>query len=128
VAHYTSLRDQLITSVMTAVPDDEIVLTGHPTERLPHHASFALKNMNGNDLLMHLDMVGVCASSGSACKTGDPKPSAILETIGLGPAWTTGGLRFTVGSQNTPADIEHVIQTMPKIVEKLHKVGQLFLQ
>ncbi|MCA9896989.1 MAG: cysteine desulfurase [Ardenticatenaceae bacterium] len=126
VAHYTTLRDQLIAGVMAAVPTDEIVLTGHPTERLPHHASFALKNLSGNDLLMHLDMVGISASSGSACKTGNPKPSAILETIGLGPAWTTGGLRFTVGSQNTPAHIERVIQAMPTIIEKVRKVSQLF--
>jgi cysteine desulfurase len=112
---------------MAVVPAEEIILTGHPSDRLPHHASFALKNMSGNDLLMHLDMAGVCASSGSACKTGDPKPSAILETIGLAPAWTKGGLRFTVGSQNTPADIEHVIESIPGIVEKVRKVSQLFV-
>ena len=126
VAHSTSLRDQLIAGIMDVVPADEIILTGHPAERLPHHASFALKNMSGNDLLIHLDMAGVSASSGSACKTGDPKPSAILETIGLDPVWTKGGLRFTVGSQNTPAHIEHVIQSMPAIVEKVRKVSQLF--
>jgi cysteine desulfurase len=111
---------------MAAVPADDIILTGHPTERLPHHASFALKNMSGNDLLIHLDMAGVCASSGSACKTGDPKPSAILETIGLDPAWTKGGLRFTVGSQNSSADIDHVIQAMPGVVAKVRKISQLF--
>ncbi|MCB8979635.1 MAG: cysteine desulfurase [Ardenticatenaceae bacterium] len=127
VTHYTSLRDQLIAGVLAAVPADDIILTGHPTERLPHHASFALKNLSGNDLLMHLDMAGISASSGSACKTGDPKPSAILETIGLDPAWTKGGLRFTVGSQNTLADIEHVIQAMPLVVEKVRKVSQLFI-
>ena len=126
IAHYTSLRDQLIAGMMQVVPAEEIILTGHPTERLPHHASFALKNMSGNDLLIHLDMVGVSASSGSACKTGDPKPSAILETIGLAPAWTKGGLRFTVGSQNSPADIDHVIHAMPAVVEKVRKVSQLF--
>ncbi|WP_420628098.1 cysteine desulfurase family protein [Candidatus Leptofilum sp.] len=126
VTHYTNLRDQLIAGVMTAVPANEIILTGHPTERLPHHASFALKNMSGNDLLIHLDMAGICASSGSACKTGDPKPSPILETIGLDPAWTKGGLRFTVGSQNTPDQIEHLIQAMPTVVEKVKKISQLF--
>ncbi|MBK8902009.1 MAG: cysteine desulfurase [Anaerolineaceae bacterium] len=126
LAHYTSLRDQLIAGVLAAVPADDIMLTGHPTGRMPHHASFALKNLSGNDLLMHLDMAGICASSGSACKTGDPKPSAILETIGLDPAWTKGGLRFTVGSQNTPAHIEHVIQAMPTVVAKVRKVSQLF--
>lgn len=125
VAHYTSLRDRLIAGVLAALSADEIILTGHPIERLPHHASFALKNMSGNDLLMHLDMAGVCASSGSACKTGDPKPSAILEMIGLEPAWAKGGLRFTVGSQNTQADIEHVIQAMPGVVEKVRKISRL---
>ncbi|MCC6603289.1 MAG: cysteine desulfurase [Anaerolineae bacterium] len=127
LAHYTGLRDQLIAGVLAAVPADDIILTGHPTERLPHHASFALKNLSGNDLLMHLDMAGICASSGSACKTGDPKPAAILETIGLDPAWTKGGLRFTVGSQNTSAHIEHVIRSMPTVVEKVRKVSQLFM-
>ena len=126
VTQYTTLRDQLIAGVLAALPADETILTGHPTERLPHHASFALKNLSGNDLLMHLDMAGISASSGSACKTGNPKPSAILETIGLDAAWTTGGLRFTVGSQNTPADMERVIQAMPTIVEKVRKVSQLF--
>ena len=126
VGHYTSLRDQLIAGMMEVVPAEEIILTGHPTERLPHHASFALKNMSGNDLLIHLDMAGICASSGSACKTGDPKPSPILELIGLDATWTKGGLRFTVGSQNTPEDIDHVIASMPTVVEKVRKVSQLF--
>ena len=126
VAHYTSLRDQLIAGMMEVVPAEEIILTGHPTERLPHHASFALKNMSGNDLLIHLDMAGICASSGSACKTGDPKPSPILELIGLDATWTKGGLRFTVGSQNTPEHIDHVIKAMPTIVEKVRKISRLF--
>ena len=126
LAHYTGLREQLIAGMLNAVPADEIILTGHPTERLPHHASFALKNLSGNDLLIHLDMAGVCASSGSACKTGDPKPSPILETIGLDATWTKGGLRFTVGSQNSSADIDHVIQLMPTVIEKVRKFSQLF--
>ena len=125
VTHYTSLRDRLINGILAMVPAEEVLLTGHPTQRLPHHASFALKNMSGNDLLIHLDMAGVCASSGSACKTGDPKPSAILETIGLAPAWTKGGLRFTVGSQNSPANIDYVVQAMPGVVEKVRKISQL---
>jgi cysteine desulfurase len=82
--------------------------------------------MSGNDLLIHLDMANISASSGSACKTGNPKPSAILKTLGLNPAWTKGGLRYTVGRQNTPADIDHVIQSMPTVVERVRKVSQLF--
>lgn len=116
VAHYTHLRDRLIAGVLDALPPAEVRLTGHPTERLPHHASFALRRLSGNDLLIHLDMAGISASSGSACKTGDPKPSAILQAIGLDEAWTTGGLRFTVGRQNTAAEIEQVITAVPQVI------------
>ncbi|HFQ93256.1 MAG TPA: cysteine desulfurase [Anaerolineae bacterium] len=122
--HYTTLRDRLIQGILAAIPPEDIILTGHPDERLPHHASFALRHLSGNDLLMHLDMAGISASSGSACKTGNPKPSPILEAIGLGAEWTTGGLRFTVGTQNTPEDIEYAISALPNVVAK---VGQISL-
>lgn len=126
VAHYETLRDALITGILDVIPEEEIVLTGHPTERLPHHASFALRNLSGNDLLIHLDMAGISASSGSACKTGNPKPSAILEAIGLSEAWTTGGLRFTVGRQNTMEEIQQTIETMPDILKKVGQISSLF--
>ena len=74
---------------------------------------------------MHLDMAGIAASSGSACKTGDPKPSAILEAIGLSPEWTLGGLRLTVGTQTSEADIDYVIDTLPGIIAKLKKLQAL---
>jgi cysteine desulfurase len=126
VAHYTTLRDRLIEGVLTAVPAEDICLTGHPTERLPHHASFALRGLSGNDLLIHLDMAGISASSGSACKTGNPKPSAILQAIGLGDEWTTGGLRFTVGAQNTMADVEAAVAGLTAVVAQLRQISQLF--
>lgn len=124
-SHYQTLRDRLIDGFLAAFPDD-CVLTGHPTERLPHNASFAFKNVDGNNLLMHLDMAGVAASSGSACKTGNPKPSAVLEAVGLEAAWTKGGLRLTVGQQNSLEDIEYVIGILPGIIEKLQKMNLLF--
>lgn len=123
ITHYTTLRDRLIQGILAAIPPEEIILTGHPVERLPHHASFALRHLSGNDLLMHLDMAGISASSGSACKTGSPKPSPILEDIGLGAEWTTGGLRFTVGTQNTPDDIEYAINTLPDVAAKVGQVS-----
>ncbi len=124
-AHYTSLRDRLIAGILAAFSDD-CVLTGHPTERLPHNASFAFRHVKGNELLMYLDMAGIAGSSGSACKTGDPKPSAVLQAIGLGEEWATGGLRFTVGRQNTAEEIEYVIATLPGIMQKLRKLQNLF--
>lgn len=124
LAHFRALRDRLIVGILTAVPENSI-LTGHPTQRLPHNASFAFRHINGNDLLMHLDMAGIAASSGSACKTGDPKPSAILEAVGLDADWTTGGLRLTVGLQNKLEDIEYTVETIPAVIEKLHKLNAL---
>ncbi len=122
IAHYTTLRDQLIDGLLNTLSPEDCVLTGHRSKRLPHHASFALHNMSGNDLLMHLDMAGISASSGSACKTGNPKPSAILEALGLDESWTTGGLRFTVGAQTSRTDIEYLLETMPIIVAKVKQI------
>ena len=125
VAHYQQLRDRLIEGILTAVPDNAI-LTGHPTNRLPHNASFAFRHLSGNDLLMHLDMAGIAASSGSACKSGDPKPSAVLEALGLGREWAKGGLRLTVGRHNTMDEIEQVVATLPRLVAKLQKIHVMF--
>jgi cysteine desulfurase len=125
VAHYQALRDRLIAGLTTALPAD-CLLTGHPTERLPHHASFAFRNVSGNDLLMHLDLAGIAASSGSACKSGNPKPAATLVALGLGPEWTKGGLRLTVGRQNTAVEIEQVLATLPAIIHKLRRLGAAF--
>jgi cysteine desulfurase len=119
--HYRSLRDRLIAGLLEALPGD-CILTGHPQERLPHNASFAFRHISGNDLLMHLDMAGVAASSGSACKSGNPKPSAVLEALGLGPEWTKGGLRLTVGRQNTEADVDYALEIIVTAVRKLKKL------
>jgi len=121
LAHYEQLRDRLISGILAAVPD--CILTGHPKERLAHHASFALRGVNGNDLLMHLDMAGIAASSGSACLTGSPKPAAVLEAIGLDAHWTMGGLRFTVGRHNSLTEIEEVVKLMPDLVVRVRQFG-----
>lgn len=118
LAHFSALRDRLIKGVLGALPG-RCILTGHPELRLPHHASFALRDLSGNDLLMHLDMAGVAASSGSACASGDPKPSAVLQACGLGPEWTTGGLRFTAGLQNTPEQIDMTVAALIRAVRAL---------
>jgi cysteine desulfurase len=67
-------------------------------------------------------MAGVAASSGSACKSGNPKPSAVLEALGLGPEWTKGGLRLTVGRQNTEADVDYALEIIVTAVRKLKKL------
>lgn len=116
--HVLPLRDRLLTELPAALADICIV-TGHPTERLPHHASFAFKGLSGNDLLIHLDVAGIAAGSGSACSSGDPKPSAVLEALGLGPEWTKGGLRLTLGIHNTADEVDYTVKTLIDITRNL---------
>lgn len=120
--HCATLRDKLIDGVLEQIPADVIQLTGHHTERLPHIASFALKNLKGNDLLMHLDLAGISASSGSACTVGNPEPSHVLEAIGLDSEWVEGSLRFSVGGETTSDDIDTVLKKLPRIITTLRRI------
>ncbi|MEM8857829.1 MAG: cysteine desulfurase family protein [Chloroflexota bacterium] len=121
VEHTQNLRDILIKGVMKQFSADEVQLTGHPTERLPHHASFAFRDLPGGDLVMHLDLLGIAASSGSACSSGNPIPSAVLQSIGLDRHWNAGGLRLTVGKHTSENDIYLVLKQLPQAVESLKK-------
>lgn len=123
VAHCTALRDRLIAGVLEAVPAAHIQLTGHPTQRLPHIASFALKQLTGNDLLMHLDMAGIAASSGSACTVGNPEPSHVLTAMGLAADWVAGSVRFSVGGGSTGADVDAAVAKLATIVTTLRALN-----
>ena len=114
-------RDWLIDTVLQTVPDSR--LTGHRTKRLPNNASFVFAGINGNELLMHLDLAGVAASSGSACKTGSPKPSTVLRALGLSPHWALGSLRLSVGRYTDNVDIEHMASLLPDIIERMRAPG-----
>lgn len=116
----SALRDRLVEGVLEQVTDAQ--LTGHPTDRLPGHASLVFKNVESNLLLMHLDQRGIAASSGSACKVGDPKPSPILEALGYGPEWTRGGLRLTLGHSTTEDDIDAVLSALPDSIAQIRRI------
>lgn len=120
-AHYKRLTDTLIDGLLSELPQ-VCRLTGHPTQRLPQTASFAFRRISGNELLMHLDVAGISASSGSACLTGDPKPSAILEAIGMGSEWTKGGLRLTAGRQNNLQDIDYALEAIPSTIRRMEQL------
>lgn len=122
-ARLRDLRNRLIAGVLDSVPDCE--LTGHPDDRISGHASFAIKDVESSMLLMHLDRHGIAGSSGSACKTGNEKPSTILQTLGYGPDWTRGGLRLSLGESNTAAHIAHVLDVLPGAVEAVRRVKAL---
>jgi cysteine desulfurase len=111
-----ALRNQLIEGILARIPDSR--LTGHPSNRLANHASFVFKGVDGNSLLMLLDNAGFACSSGSACKTGDPKPSEVLLALGLSPDWALGSLRVTLGVQTSNEDINEFLTDLPQLVEK----------
>lgn len=119
-AHYQARRDQLIDGILSRVPNAK--LTGHPEQRLPSHASFIFDGIDGNMLLVHLDLKGVAASSGSACKTGNPEPSGVLLAMGFAPETAKGSLRLTVGMQTTEEDIEYAVNAVAETVEKLYRL------
>ncbi len=115
--HFIQMRDMLIDGILARLPSTE--LSGHPEKRLPSHASFILKGIDANLLLMHLDMNGIAGSSGSACKTGNPEPSSILLAVGYTPEQAKCGLRLSVGTHTSADDIDYAIEVIVNAVEKL---------
>lgn len=117
----TALRDHLIAGVLNSIPCSR--LTGHPSARLPNHASFALQGVNGNVLLMALDQHGFACSSGSACKVGSPRPSEVLLALGLEPEWALGSLRVTLGKNTTRQEIDLFLGVLPDLVARIRAMG-----
>ena len=120
IAALQPLRDHLINRILNKIPDSR--LTGHPTKRLPNHASFVFEGADGNQLLAMLDVAGFACSSGSACKTGDPEPSDVLLALGLPREWALGSLRVTLGTGTTEEHIEKFNQVLPGLVERVRKL------
>ncbi len=111
------LRDRLIGQVLEEIPRAK--LTGHPSQRLPNHASFVFEGVDGNQLLMLLDVAGFACSSGSACKTGNPEPSDVLVSLGLQRAWALGSLRVTLGKDSRAEDISRFLDTLPGLAARV---------
>ncbi len=116
-ARFQTLRDRLLQDIPGRIPDARI--TGHPSDRSPNHASFAIHGLDGNALLAALDLAGFACSSGSACKTGDPEPSDVLTAIGLARDWALGSLRITVGRSTSAEQIDSFIEILPTLVSRL---------
>ena len=119
--HVKPLRDRIIGTVLETIPDSQ--LTGHMDLRLPNHASFACKNVDGELLLTLLDSAGFACSSGSACKTGNPEPSEVMEATGLPREWGLGSLRVTLGKDTVPEDVDLFLKTLPSLVEKVRELA-----
>ena len=119
--HVRPLRDWIIGNVLETIPESK--LTGDLESRLPNHASFAFKDVDGNLLLTLLDAAGFACSSGSACKTGNPEPSEVMEAIGLSREWGLGSLRVTLGANTTPADVDKFLNALPALVERARNLA-----
>ena len=123
-AYEVELRDYLIDRVLSEVP--YVRLNGHRTNRLPNNANFAFQFIEGESLLIMLDMQGICGSSGSACTSGSLDPSHVLLAIGLPHEIAHGSLRLTLSEETTKEDIDFTVDEIKKIVEKLRSMSPLY--
>ena len=121
-----ALRDRLYEGLVGRI--DHIHLNGHPTRRLPGTLDVSFEYVEGEGIIMGLDMAGVAVSSGSACTSGSLEPSHVLLAMGIHPAVAQGSIRFSLGRENTEADVDTVIETLPPIVERLRAMSMFSAQ
>ena len=118
------LRDRLINGLLRALP--RCRLNGDPVQRLPGNVNISFEGIEGESLLLMLDMKGICASSGSACTSGSLDPSHVLLAIGLPHAVAHGSLRLTIGEDITDGDVDYLIETVPAVVNYLRDMSPLW--
>lgn len=121
--HAVALRDRLIDGILERVPDAR--LNGHPDLRLPNNVNLSFEGVEGESILLDLDMHGIAASSGSACATGSTEPSHVLRAIGLPEHLAQGSLRLTVGKDNTTDEIERAIEVVSGSIQRLREMSTL---
>ena len=117
------LRDRLIKGLGEKI--DHIRLNGHPKRRLPNNVNVSVDFVEGESLLLRLDLEGICGSTGSACSSANLEPSHVLLALGVPPEQAHGSLRFTLGRENTETDVEQVLEVLPGIVAKLRAMSPL---
>ena len=120
----TEVRDYLIKRVLDEIPYTR--LNGHPTKRLPNNANFSFQFIEGESLLIRLDMKGICGSSGSACTSGSLDPSHVLLAIGLPHEIAHGSLRLTLNEEITKEDIDYVVDSLKEIVAYIRQMSPLY--
>ncbi len=120
----SAMRDRLIDGILEAIP--EVRLNGHRTKRLPGNVNVSIRYIEGEALLLSLDIKGIAASSGSACTSGSLDPSHVLLAIGLPHEIAHGSLRFSLSEENTMEEVEYVITTLKEIVERLRAMSPLY--
>lgn len=123
-ARIAGLRDRIIKEIQEKIP--HIKLNGHPTARMPGNVNFSFLYVEGESLLLNLDLKGIAASSGSACTSGSLDPSHVLLAMGLSHEVAHGSLRITLGRGNTAADVDYFLETLPEIIDRLRSMSPLY--
>ena len=122
-AYVSALRDRLINGILETIPDTR--LNGHPTNRLPGNCNVSIRYIEGESMLLNLDIKGIAASSGSACTSGSLDPSHVLLAIGLTHEVAHGSLRFSLNEDNTEEEVDYVIKSLDEVVRRLRAMSPL---
>ena len=122
-AHCQALRDRIIEHITTQVP--RVRLNGHPSQRLPNNVNFSFEGVEGEPVLLGLDMAGIAASSGSACSSGSLEPSHVLLALGQSAEVARGSLRITLGKYNSSEEVDYLLEKLPELIEKLRKLPSI---
>ena len=120
----TVLRDYLYKGIISGI--ESVRLNGHPEKRLPNTLNVGFKYLEGESIVLNLDMEGIAVSTGSACTSGSLEPSYVLTAMGVDPAETQGSIRFSLGKDNTKEDMDYVLQVLPPIIKRLRDMSPLY--
>ncbi|MCX5699281.1 MAG: cysteine desulfurase NifS [Candidatus Omnitrophica bacterium] len=120
----SALRDKLIKEIPARIP--EVRLNGHPRQRLPNSVNFSIKYIEGESMLLSLDILGIACSTGSACTSSSLEPSHVLLAIGLDHETAHGSLRITLGRWTKESDIDYFLEKLPAVVQKLRAMSPLY--
>ena len=121
--HCSSLRDRIIREIASKIPGSQ--LNGHPTQRLPNNVNFSFEGVEGEAILLGLDMAGIAASSGSACSSGSLEPSHVLLALGQSAELARGSLRITLGKENTEDEVDYLLEVVVDLVGRLRQLPTL---
>jgi len=124
VIELSRLRDKLIAGILERI--DQVRLNGHPVRRLPNNANVSIEYIEGEGMLLSLDLMGIACSTGSACSSTSLEPSHVLTCIGLSHEVAHGSLRFSLGRYTTERDIDDVLEFLPQVVKKLRAMSPLY--
>ncbi|MEZ4457478.1 MAG: aminotransferase class V-fold PLP-dependent enzyme, partial [Gemmatimonadales bacterium] len=119
-ARLAALREQLAAGLRETVPD--LIINGEAAPRAPHVLNVSIPGVDGEAMLMHLDLAGIAASGGSACSTGSVEPSHVLMAMGLPRPLALGAVRFSLGHESTDADVAQVLAAFPGAVAKVRQL------